>query len=243
MDFLRVILIYILLLGQRCCPSCPRRPKPKCPPVEKTWQFDFRNGNQGVFMGGTDIVDNADGTISVFGTAHTWFNGRKLVWPRCGFYTAAELWLNPGDLEEGEFFTWSSSINNTEGDYLAEMFTNVRKLNGQLRVCSNNYGSSPQLNLNCAQSENAGVICKPGFYTVVTRYFERQGFLYSRAAVLDSKCNIIYQSRAYRLYHLSEGHWTPIPIGLAGGHGYGWFSQNAFLEGIKIKSIWIAERH
>ncbi|MCL2796496.1 MAG: hypothetical protein FWD58_00350 [Firmicutes bacterium] len=204
-----------------CCPCHRFRCRP-CPPFPApTWRHRFTDGNDGFFLGGTHIADNADGTITVSGTAHTWFNGRKAVWPRGGFYTGVKVFLDPDDFSEGEFFTWSSSIDNTAGAYLSESFTHVRKLNGEIRVCANNNGSSPGLNLACAESEHSAAIPSPGFYTLVTRYFARDGYLYSRAIVANHRNRIIYRSPARIHVHFTGGIWLPIPIEIAGGHGYG----------------------
>jgi len=201
---------------------------------DKTWEHRFKNGNEGVFIGGTRIEDNADGTISVFGTSHTWFDGRKYVWPECGFCTAVEVLLDADEWREGEFFTWSSSVNNTDGAYLAEKFTHARKVGGKIRVSANNYGSSPSINLDSVLSRNSAAIPCPGFYRIATNYFGRDGYLYSKVCVSDGNRRVVYRGLEQRLYYLFQNLWQPIPIDKAGGHGYGWLSLNTVSDGYRL---------
>jgi len=166
--------IHFLLCRRNCC--C-RRPCDKCfCGCRVKFKHNFREGNQNYFLGGTEIIDNDDCTISVFGTAHTWFGGRQFIFPAGGFSTAAEVWLDENDIEEGEFFTWSSSLSSLaleiNNGYLSETFTHVRKINGQIRLGAAANGSSPEINYFWTTSEDSIAIQKPGFYTIVTRYFE-----------------------------------------------------------------------
>ena len=237
-----------LLCSPRCCNRCCKRPPmkptppipPKLDPCERPpCQFDveFRHnfiyGNENLFRGGTEIINIADCTISVFGTAFTWFNGPQFVFPQGGFSTAVEVWLDPDDIEEGELFTWSSSISSRSpdinGGYLSETFTHVRKIDGEIRLASANNGSSPQLNLFWTTSENSIAIRRPNFYTIITHYFEREGRVFSIVEVVNSFCRTIYKSPEFD---------HRVSINEAGGHGYGWFSLNTVEQGVRIKSIW-----
>ncbi|MGD2118817.1 MAG: PEP-CTERM sorting domain-containing protein [Chromatiales bacterium] len=209
--------------------------------------FETDTGDWSAYNGTINRVASGSGTLGLTsadgsfhaelgnvdsGGPYTWFDdyaNRGGAFPSGGYTASIDIYLDTS-WATGSGFDYSvAAYQSTVQDHLRDFIFHVTQdtSTGSLLVAgSNNTNFDPIENL---ESGNHYVVGASGWYTFQHVFYDNAGSLAVDMNLLDDLGNILF----------TETRNNPADLipGIAGGHGYGWFTNIDIGDGIAIDNV------